>query len=80
MCSGKRAVVYKELIISNRGCIETPKKNASQVLEARIVTSVVFVFSELTGRLSKASIYGGSFIVICQPFGIDNFSSSLGIR
>ena len=65
--------------MSKRGCIETPKKNASQVFDARIVTSVVFVFSVVTGRLVKP-IYGGNFIVIYHPFGIDFLAASIGMR
>ena len=48
LVNGRRAVIYRELIISKRGCIDTPNKNVSQPLVAIRVNSVFSVLSGVT--------------------------------
>ena len=61
--SGSSAVIWRELIMSNKGYIDTPNANVSQLFAAMIVNKALSVVFTVTFDASGLP-YAGSRIVI----------------
>ena len=79
LVKGRRAVICKELIMSKRGCIETPKIKVSQAFADMSASSE---FSEVftTVYIIAFSPCGGKLTLMLNPFGITVASGLSGLR
>ena len=76
--NGSRAVICRELIMSNKGCIETPKKNPTHELVAMRVNIVDYAVSGFIPKSSSTLIWGGNVTGTCHPSGIGSLDLSSG--